>query len=391
MYSGIDKALGLSWRPGARKLMVVVSDAPPLSPEPISGLTAGDLVARSLAIDPVELHFVAPGSAELDEVARRTNGSVRAGDAGRAAEAALGEALDKPFAWAGGPYVGRVGEELTLDGRGSYPAVTWEWDLDGDGAFDASGPVVRHAWAAPYDGLVTLRVTDADGRVALATAVAHVTPDGDEVDAGDNCPEAANADQSDHDGDGRGDACDPTPGYPVADSDGVAEEGPADAPPPGSAQPAGSAPSPGSAPTPGSAPPASEPSGTAPPPGSPARLRVGRPRLSGDLRRIRVPLTCRGPGSCAGRIRARLAGGTARAAYRLAAGRHRRVPLATPRRARRLLRAGRRVRLTVVVKPRADRPTTRTVRLRAATPPRRAARPAPPARRRRASSATPSG
>ena len=47
--------------------------------------------------------------------------------------------------------------------------------------------------------------------------------------AEDNCPAVENVDQSDYDGDGAGDACDPTPGYPTQDQEGVRDNGSASA------------------------------------------------------------------------------------------------------------------------------------------------------------------
>ena len=58
MYSGIMSAFDLAWRPGVKKLTIVLTDAPALDPEPVTGYTADFIVNRSLAIDPVELHFV---------------------------------------------------------------------------------------------------------------------------------------------------------------------------------------------------------------------------------------------------------------------------------------------------------------------------------------------
>jgi hypothetical protein len=84
--------------------------------------------------------------------------------------------LRRPYAWAAGPYVGITGTQFLLDGRGSYgitsEIVTYEWDVDSDGVYEyaASAATVAHTYAAAFDGLVTLRVTDSAGRSGLATA-----------------------------------------------------------------------------------------------------------------------------------------------------------------------------------------------------------------------------
>ena len=83
-----------------------------------------------------------------------------------------------PLAEAGGPYWIDVGQELTLDGRGSSDPnaacgdsiVNYEWDLNGDGTYEYLGATTVVPWAAlqslPQPGAaipVRLRVTDSFG------------------------------------------------------------------------------------------------------------------------------------------------------------------------------------------------------------------------------------
>ncbi len=105
-----------------------------------------------------------------------------------------------PAARAGGPYSGRAGAGLILDGSGSAtPAgalVSYEWDLNGDGVYDVwSDPanpaaslavpwsVLSAVCALPingsggsYTGTVTLRISDSAGRTATDTAALVILP-----------------------------------------------------------------------------------------------------------------------------------------------------------------------------------------------------------------------
>ena len=89
-----------------------------------------------------------------------------------------------PVADANGPYNGTEGSPISLDGTGSSDPdaatgdsiVSYEWELDGDGAFDdAIGAVVSHTFGD--DGLyaVGLRVTDTFGETDTDGSVVTVS------------------------------------------------------------------------------------------------------------------------------------------------------------------------------------------------------------------------
>lgn len=64
------------------------------------------------------------------------------------------------------PDVTGVGVNVTFDGTQSFhldPArtiIAWDWDFDGDGIYDATGPIVQHAYGATGQFDAVLRVTD---------------------------------------------------------------------------------------------------------------------------------------------------------------------------------------------------------------------------------------
>lgn len=69
----------------------------------------------------------------------------------------------------GQPVVFDAGESVA----DAFP-VTYQWDFNDDGRFDATGPRVTHRFAQVGPHRVTLQVTDGMGRMARLTRVVHV-------------------------------------------------------------------------------------------------------------------------------------------------------------------------------------------------------------------------
>jgi len=85
-----------------------------------------------------------------------------------------------PVADPDGPYTGFEGEPVTLNASGSYDPdgeiVKYEWDLNGDGAYDyeSSSPLVQAVWNDDFSGTISLRVTDDQGLQSVGTAAVTI-------------------------------------------------------------------------------------------------------------------------------------------------------------------------------------------------------------------------
>jgi hypothetical protein len=192
VFSGINAALDLVWTPGATMIMIVIGDAPALvessGAEPITGLSAAQLIAKSIALDPVAITAADTGSLgpSIKIVTQATGGQVVASsNVVSTISGTIESAVIKPFAWLGIALSGAVGKPITFDASGSHDPkgegiVLFEWDFTGDGVFDSSTtePSTNFTYSDAFDGVVVLRVTSVSGQTSLGSARIVVNEDG---------------------------------------------------------------------------------------------------------------------------------------------------------------------------------------------------------------------
>lgn len=224
VYSGIVEGIGQDWRADVARSIVVIGDAPPHDPEPVTGYTAeqiigylaagavpagaagsrrsalstpaysepGELSAAGLtselpaateaAATPIVLYGASANeelSSALQPIADASGGLILPMDDPSALTEALTEALEDsteaPIAaisvtqpvFAGVPTL--VSGIATTAGDAN---LTYEFDLDGNGEFesDAPGGTVTTAFDSIGAAEASVRVTDSRGRVSIATA-----------------------------------------------------------------------------------------------------------------------------------------------------------------------------------------------------------------------------
>lgn len=192
VYSGLMTAFGLGWRDGALKLAITIGDAPAHNPEPGTGYTAAQVLARAFELDPVVINPIVVGGdaaaiTSFTELAEGSKGKVftaaGADDVVQAIKDAANAFSLKPVPSAGGPYTAGIGETIHFTAAGSFDPegaiVEYAWDFDGNGTIDERGPspTAAHSYSADYNGLASVTVKATDGDIAVGTAQVQVAAD----------------------------------------------------------------------------------------------------------------------------------------------------------------------------------------------------------------------
>jgi hypothetical protein len=190
VFAGISTGLSVSWRPGAAKILLLVGDAPPKDPEPLTGLTERAITDSALRV-PASIYTLTVGDDEttresFSRLASSTSGQTYDVEDPSAAVASILAAIDfhasVPTASIGtsgsGAHASRlsrdagVGEPLRFSTASSESplgeALTFTWDFGDGTVLSTRNRVVTHAWGAPFSGDVRVTVSDESGRSAQA-------------------------------------------------------------------------------------------------------------------------------------------------------------------------------------------------------------------------------
>lgn len=176
---------GLSWKNGATKAAVVLTDAGYHDPDKVDGSTVASVVKRSLEIDPVNVYPVIPSylNSNYQDLADRTAGQIiqDTGDTVGALTTALTKIINRPVAiLKNTEYLAKKDQTVHFNASDSYvvdATITgYDWDFNGDGVFDqhTAEPTVDHTYTTDFDGLMQVRVSADNATIASASATVKI-------------------------------------------------------------------------------------------------------------------------------------------------------------------------------------------------------------------------
>lgn len=191
--SGIMASLAQPWRPGVRKEVIVLTDAPGKNPEPVTGYTVDSVVAAAFAVDPAVIDVVVVGGSTTaasfqSPLTSRTGGqTITTSDPAAAADAivqAIKATGKSPFAFITPIDAAPAGVSFRLSAATSFDPLgrplTYQWDLDGNGTYEATsdGPVLQTTFATTGDKAVAVKVTNDTGQSGYGSLTVHVIDPG---------------------------------------------------------------------------------------------------------------------------------------------------------------------------------------------------------------------
>ena len=172
LYSAILDILDTqNWRAGATKSIVVLTDAPALSPDR-DGTTAKKVTTRTLEIDPVNVYIITEDEDVADSYeafVNTTGGQVfREINTYSSNYIFTRPSVEFPLS----DYYGKPSDIFTFSAIVTGDIKTYEWDLDFDGIFETTseGPIITKEFRTDTSGFIQLRVTNANGISSTASA-----------------------------------------------------------------------------------------------------------------------------------------------------------------------------------------------------------------------------
>lgn len=185
--SGISTAIdGLSWRSGAKKTIIVMTDAPYKDPEPVGGLTTAAVLQAARDLDPAQIYPVVVGGyadpSQFQILADDSGGTLYLSDGPAQAADAIAQAIEQsiiaPVAALSSSSPARPGDAVEFNAGGSYDPsgdeiTRYEWDFDGDGTVDTttSIPLTSHVYTAAFTGSAMVTVHSPAGEASASTAI----------------------------------------------------------------------------------------------------------------------------------------------------------------------------------------------------------------------------
>ena len=208
VYSGIVEAAHADWASKSRKSIIVIGDAPPHDPEPVTGYTAASVVQvlkNRLTVAPrgrakamvaaattddqtIALYVASAGtdlSAAMQPISDATGGKVLPISDGPGLEDAIRQAIEDTTQAPSAALTATTavaGEATTISGLGSTAddpkTLAYKFDLDGDGVFETSSAdgLVTKVFATAGPKPVSIEVTDLKGRTGTASLTIDVHP-----------------------------------------------------------------------------------------------------------------------------------------------------------------------------------------------------------------------